>query len=201
MKRLLIIWITISAILLSTKMGNARDYIWLDPGHGGPEASQYGSNGDGHGTYGLVYHLTEQWVNLQVALMCSTLLDEAGQAYTIIMTRRTEEAENLSWQYGYWYTMWERVQMANYSGLFGGPVDAFVSIHHNGYYGQQGTEVWWSSIPETDSVYDRAYTDSTLAMKTQFRILNKWGYNDRCAHARAPRVYIDSLEGPTVRLG
>jgi len=112
-----------------------------------------------------------------------------GQFYNIIMTRRTEEAENLSWQYGYEYTMWERAQMANYGGLFNDPVDAFVSIHHNGYTpypGSQGTEVWWSSIPETDSVYDRAYTDSTLAMKTQFRILNTWLYNDRCAYARAP---------------
>ncbi len=170
MKRILMIWITISAILLSTKMANAGDYICLDPGHGGSDP----------GACGPVYQLPEQWVNLQVALKCSIFLDEMGQFYNIIMTRRDETTD---------VPLWDRVNKANYEGLYGGPVDAFVSIHHNSYPpypGSQGTEVWWSSIPQTDSIYDRAYTDSTLGMKTQFRILNKWGYKDRCAYARAP---------------
>ncbi|KPK75032.1 MAG: hypothetical protein AMJ89_05010 [candidate division Zixibacteria bacterium SM23_73] len=182
MGRILTIWIAISLIFLVVEMVSAGDYICLDPGHGGPGASQYGCNGWGYnenaGSYGPVYQLSEQWVNLQVALECSTLLGEMGQFYNIIMTR-SEDTTNI--------TYWDRVNKANY-GRYGLPVHAFVSIHHNGYYGQQGTEVWWSSIPKTDSLgdYDRAYTDSTLAMKTQFRILNKWGYNDRCAYARAP---------------
>lgn len=85
MKRILMIWITISAILVSTKMANAGDYICLDPGHGGSDP----------GTSGPVYQLPEQWVNLQVALKCSIFLDEMGQFYDIIMTRRTEQAKNM----------------------------------------------------------------------------------------------------------
>ena len=170
MKRIIVIWIAISAILLSLETVNSYEYICLDPGHGGSDP----------GASGPVYQLPEQWVNLQVALECSTLLDEMGQWYNIIMTRRDETTD---------VPLWDRVNKANYEGLYGGPVDAFVSIHHNSYTpypGTQGTEVWWSSIPQTDSIYDRADTDSTLGMKTQFRILNKWSYNDRCAYARAP---------------
>ena len=40
--------------------------ICIDPGHGGPNASKYGLNGDGHGTCGPVLGLSEEWVNLQV---------------------------------------------------------------------------------------------------------------------------------------
>jgi N-acetylmuramoyl-L-alanine amidase len=99
MKRIIIIWVTILAIVSTAEMANAiGEYICLDPGHGGPEASQYGCNGWGYnqnaGSYGPVYQLSEQWVNLQVALECSTLLDEMGQFYNIRMTRRTEQAEN-----------------------------------------------------------------------------------------------------------
>jgi N-acetylmuramoyl-L-alanine amidase len=42
--------------------------VCVDPGHGGPNASKYGPNGDGHGTCGPVLGLSEEWVNLQVGL-------------------------------------------------------------------------------------------------------------------------------------
>lgn len=41
--------------------------IVIDPGHGGPGGGMYGSNGDGRGSSGPT-GLTEEWVNLQVAL-------------------------------------------------------------------------------------------------------------------------------------
>lgn len=83
------------AFLLERSLGQGYCVVCVDPGHGGPGASKYGPNGDGHGTSGPVYQLPEQWVNLQVALKCSIFLDEMGQFYNIIMTRRTEQAQNL----------------------------------------------------------------------------------------------------------
>jgi N-acetylmuramoyl-L-alanine amidase len=41
--------------------------VCIDPGHGGPTAEKYWDNGDGRGTHGCCYGLSEQWVNLQVA--------------------------------------------------------------------------------------------------------------------------------------
>jgi N-acetylmuramoyl-L-alanine amidase len=96
MKKIILFLAVLCIFSLSTNnISLGYEWICIDPGHGGPGASQYGSNGDGYGTYGPVYHLTEQWVNLQVALKCSTLLDESGQFYDIIMTCRTEQAEKL----------------------------------------------------------------------------------------------------------
>jgi len=43
--------------------------VCIDPGYGGPGASQYGSDGLIQGTWGPVYELSEQWVNLQVGLV------------------------------------------------------------------------------------------------------------------------------------
>lgn len=42
--------------------------VCIDPGHGGPTAEKFGNNGDAAGTYGCCYNLSEQWVNLQVAM-------------------------------------------------------------------------------------------------------------------------------------
>jgi N-acetylmuramoyl-L-alanine amidase len=41
--------------------------VCIDPGHGGPTAEKFGDNGDGAGTHGCCYGLSEQWVNLHVA--------------------------------------------------------------------------------------------------------------------------------------
>jgi hypothetical protein len=59
---LLIIWIITVSNLHAT-------VICIDPGHGGPGASKFGYNGDGFGSSGPSPDpLSEQWVNLQVAL-------------------------------------------------------------------------------------------------------------------------------------
>jgi hypothetical protein len=91
----LILWEIVFFVLLLVYQSFSWDYVCIDPGHGGPGAWKYGPNGDERGTCGLVLKLSEQWVNLQVALKCSTLLDEMGQWYSIIMTRRIEQAEIL----------------------------------------------------------------------------------------------------------
>ena len=134
MKGIAVIWVMILAVLSTAERADAiGEYVCLDPGHGGSDPS----------TSGPVYQLSEQWVNLQVALECITLLDEMGQFCNIVMTRTDETTD---------VPLWDRVNKANYEGLYGGPVDAFVSVHHNGYPpypGTQGTEVWWSSIPAT----------------------------------------------------
>ncbi|KPJ62308.1 hypothetical protein AMJ44_15805 [candidate division WOR-1 bacterium DG_54_3] len=69
MKKIILFLGVLSTFSLSTNnIVLGYEHICIDPGHGGPGASKYGSNGDGAGTYGLVYHLSEQWVNFQVAL-------------------------------------------------------------------------------------------------------------------------------------
>ncbi len=68
MKTLYFLFLIILTLLLfRISVSYGYDWVCIDPGHGGPGASQYGSNGDGAGTYGLVYHLSEQWVSLKVA--------------------------------------------------------------------------------------------------------------------------------------
>jgi hypothetical protein len=163
--------------------------VCVDPGHGGPGAWKYGPNGDDRGSHGPVYNLSEQWVNLQVGLELRDLITySGGVGFPVIMTRWTEQAENLDWEEGYRYTMWQRVNRANYgTDGYGTLVTQFISCHHNGYYGIQGTEVWWSSQYMTDSSKARvrgywrpAYQDSLLAMKSHLRLLDTWGYKDRC---------------------
>jgi hypothetical protein len=102
------------------------------------------------------------------------------------MTRWTEQAENLPDDYE--QAMWRRVSIANYGNDGAGyGVTEFISIHHNGYIGIQGSEVWWSSQLRTitDTLRSHgywrvAYQDSLLAMKTEFRLLDLWNYKDRC---------------------
>jgi hypothetical protein len=48
--------------------------VCIDPGHGGPYAEKYWNNGDGAGTHGCCYGLSEQWVNLHVAYALSDSL-------------------------------------------------------------------------------------------------------------------------------
>lgn len=192
MKKIWLIWATTLIIFMAMpKNAFAPPYsvICIDPGHGGPGASKYGPNGDGHGTCGPVLPLSEQWVNLQVGLKLDDLITyTGGVGFPVIMTRETEQAENLHWEFGYWYTMWERANIANYgddgSGFL---VTQFISVHHNFPLPEQGTEVWWSSQTYTDSndvrsrgYWRPAYQDSLLAMKIQLRLLDAWGYKDRC---------------------
>jgi N-acetylmuramoyl-L-alanine amidase len=193
MKKKRLILVSIFIFLVSTPRSSfAPPYsvVCIDPGHGGPGASKYGPNGDGHGTCGPVLPLSEQWVNLQVGLELKDLIYYmGGVGYPVIMTRWTQEAENLPTNYD--QAMWRRANIANYSDDGSGTqVTQLISIHHNGYTptpGSQGTEVWWSSQVYTDSGYIRnrgywrpAYQDSLLARKIQLRLLHAWNYRDRC---------------------
>ena len=180
-----IIFLTMSERLLAPPYS----VVCVDPGHGGPGASKYGPNGDGHGTSGPVLGLSEQWVNLQVGLELRDLIYySGGVGFPVIMTRWTEQAENLDWEEGYRYTMWQRVNRANYGSDGAGTlVTQFISVHHNSVMPEQGTEVWWSSQYLTDSSYARvrgywrpAHQDSLLAMKSHLRLLDIWNYKDRC---------------------
>jgi hypothetical protein len=54
-------------VFADSDFSHAHD-ICIDPGHGGPTAQKFGNNGDGQGTYGCCYDLSEQWVNMQVDL-------------------------------------------------------------------------------------------------------------------------------------
>ncbi len=192
MKKTCVIIVMILVIFLAmSEKSLAPPYsvVCVDPGHGGPLASKYGPNGDGKGSCGPVLKLSEQWVNLQVGLELRDLITySGGVGFPVIMTRWTEQAENLDWEEGYLYTMWQRANRANYgSDGYGTLITQFISVHHNGYYGIQGTEVWWSSQYNTDSTKARvrgywrpAYVDSLLAMKTEFRLLDLWDYRDRC---------------------
>ena len=58
-KKWLILMMTQIMLLAVSEQSLAPPYsvICIDPGHGGPGASKYGPNGDGHGTCGPVLHL------------------------------------------------------------------------------------------------------------------------------------------------
>jgi hypothetical protein len=169
------------ALVASMNSSRARaQWVVIDPGHGGPGARKYGCNGGGYneyrGSFGPVDTLTEQWVNLQVSLRFRDLLE--SEVNQILLTREQDTA-NIRY--------WDRVNMANYAIIGIWPANAFVSVHHNGLpLGKQGTEVWWSSIPNSDSAYTRESADSTLAMKAQLKLVDEWKYKDRCAYARQP---------------
>jgi len=108
-KKWLILMMTQIMLLAMSKQSLAPPYsvICIDPGHGGPGASKYGPNGDGHGTCGPVLLLSEQWVNLQVGLELKDLIYYFG--YPVIMTRWTEEADNLPADYD--DAMWARANI------------------------------------------------------------------------------------------
>jgi len=102
------------AFLLERSLGQGYCVVCVDPGHGGPGASKYGPNGDGHGTCGPVLHLSEQWVNLQVGLELEDLIIY-GTMFPVIMTRWTEQAENLPPDYE--DQLWARCNIANYGNV------------------------------------------------------------------------------------
>jgi N-acetylmuramoyl-L-alanine amidase len=151
--------------------------VCIDPGHGGPYAQKFGNNGDGAGTHGCCYNLSEQWVNLQVAYALEDSLypfcNCPGQiVFGVIMTREgwTDIA------YGTDGLRW-RVFVANYANM-GGPVHEFLSIHHNGFPdssdADQGTESWWWNCDTTGSGATRD-TTSKLARKVKMKV--RYGFN------------------------
>jgi len=65
MRTIIMVWMVIFGIASAAEIANAiGEYICIDPGHGGPGASQYGSDGLIQGTWRPVYQLSEQWLNL-----------------------------------------------------------------------------------------------------------------------------------------
>jgi N-acetylmuramoyl-L-alanine amidase len=154
--------------------------VVIDPGHGGPGASQYGPNGDGAGTCGPTPDpMSEQWVNLQVGLRMKWIADNDLTWGAIPkMTRENETEAN---------TLAQRVQIAKDENAY-----YFLSIHHNGDDDPtvQGTEVFWSDSGRTiwgnsqnpDSSFWRSTNsrDSVYAMKVLLRLIGAWGYTNRC---------------------
>jgi hypothetical protein len=95
MKALYFIFVIIlSSVIFQISSSYGYDWACIDPGHGGPEASKYGPNGDGHGNCGPVLGLSEQWVNLQVGLELKDLIIY-GTMFPVIMTRWTEQPQKL----------------------------------------------------------------------------------------------------------
>lgn len=146
-------------------------FILLDPGHGGPGGGKFGSNGDGLGAAG-PNGLSEEWVNLQVGCSVESkiLLEPTWYFVGPVLTRTYDTT---------FVSVSQRVQLAkDYDALY------FLSIHHNGLGSSaQGTEVWWSSRPQDDSLHSRnaASRDSTFALKILLRIREAWRYRNRCA--------------------
>ena len=147
-----------SVVLLSAINSHATGLVCIDPGHGGPDASMYGPNGDNRGSHGPNLNLSEQWVNLDVAYSLAVHFDNEG--ISCQMTRE-EEQEYVSLQ--------RRASLANVWNA-----THFISIHHNGNGPTtQGTEVYWSDREvEIDGVWRD--TDSLLAKKVLLRLLEAW---------------------------
>lgn len=158
-------------------VGLAYNVVMLDPGHGGPGGAKFGSNGDGAGSVG-PNGLTEEWVNLQVALRTKFFIENDWFAMSPMLTRETDTT---------FRSLVDRVQYAKtYDALY------FISMHHNGLGSTaQGTEVYWSSRLQDDSTNNRnaESRDSTLAKKLLLRISETWGYTNRCG-TRSPSDWM-----------
>ncbi len=165
----------IGLLLLCCQASSYSTTVVLDPGHGGHGARKFGSNGgDGNGTVGPTDTLTEQWVNLQVALFAKISIEWNSPEPYVFLTREDDTTS---------ITIKERIQYAKDRDC-----DYFISIHHNGLpLGAQGTEVWWDSTlhpTEPDSAF---YTrvpearDSIFAKKIFLRLKAQWNYANRCS--------------------
>jgi N-acetylmuramoyl-L-alanine amidase len=171
----------LAAILVLAVAVSVSGYLQrliIDPGHGGPGASQTNNGGGynhGNGSAG-PDGTAEQWINLHVALLLDSLLDITGFDYRV-MTRRTDTQD-------VWLV--DRVALANegYPGVHG----YTISVHHNGLpLNAQATEVRWCNA---DSIGDTARsseaTVDTLPRKLLYSILTKWYYPDHCS-TQAPQ--------------
>jgi N-acetylmuramoyl-L-alanine amidase len=162
-KTSLILWILLPIILLIPTETFSRDYVCLDPGHGGIDA----------GCTSTVYHLKEKDVNLGVGTQAHWRL--LTFYWANIMTR-TEDIY-LDWD--------QRADIANKANG-GEGVDAFVSIHHNATKDTiprdtitNGTETFWCNADSTDSNWARRDTTDTLATKIYLKLLDKFHYTPR----------------------
>ncbi|MFQ5453015.1 MAG: N-acetylmuramoyl-L-alanine amidase, partial [Candidatus Zixiibacteriota bacterium] len=116
------------------------------------------------GAIGPVEGIAEQWVNLNVAMELAEILGPSNYVLT-----RHNDTENVSLQV--------RAQIANASG------DLLISIHHNGLpLGMQATEMRWcgDSLNSNGLPRQNDFSDSTFAKKALYKLLDAFGYDDRC---------------------
>jgi N-acetylmuramoyl-L-alanine amidase len=157
----LILWIVVVFLSLISSQSFSRDYVCIDPGHGGDDA----------GNVGRVYGLLEKNVNLGVGTQAHWWL--LSYYWWSIMTR-TEDV-TMGWD--------ERADVANKAN-YGEGVDAFVSIHHNADSNitdtiTNGTETFWCNAVNTDSGWPRSDRTDTLATKVYYKLLDKFHYHPR----------------------
>ncbi len=145
--------------------------LFVDPGHGGSDSGNMGA---------YIPNYTEKHVNLEIGLILKDFLDYNSN-YFFQFSRLTNNST------------FKPIERA-YAAMEADPV-AFISIHHNstqeGVGPTQGTEVWWSSVPQSlDSPFtasDGTYwpgtylghfrdTDHTLALKLALKIKQVFGY-------------------------
>jgi len=119
--------------------------ICLDPGHGGSDSGAIG------------VYCTEKEVNLSVAYLIRSYLEQLPNCESVGMTRLADEYVALS----------DRVAYANAGGY-----DRFVSIHHNAFNGAvQGTETYCDTDGTPESY---AFRDITHPY-----VVDAFGYIDR----------------------
>ena len=177
--RILILSIIVTFFI--TQRGYA-DTIIIDPGHGGPNANQ-NYNGDGSGgTYGPAYNLSEQWVNLKVAMILYNQLDN----WSVYLTRDEQDPDPAP-------TTLDRANFANQIlDQYPDDVFIFVSIHHNSSpdnpdSNRQGTETLWCENNSTEGASQSE--KKALADAIQPKLVSAFGYNDR-------KVKEDSTANP-----
>ncbi len=189
MKRWVIRYVVLGLILCCTGTTTARDYfpfVYIDPGHGGPNADMT-HNGDSAGGCEGPGGTAEQWINLKVALVLRDTLIARGwpEGSWWLMSRQTDTTSK---------TLRDRVAEANEFEVL-----QYISIHHNGFGAGsvQATEALWCDTGwTTDSVSrpPEARLD-TLARKIKDMIrleFNKLyppsevAYGDRCPSMENP---------------
>ncbi len=152
--------------------------IVIDPGHGGKDPGAVHTSGG-------VVDLTEEEVNLDVALRLAEMLRQDG--YRVQLTRSSDQSLGA----GQAADLQARVDVANAAGA-----DVFVAIHHNGSVNraERGTEVYYCS--------HRPYADANrrlakLAQEAIVRNLRQAGHDaiDRGAKDDIIRGHL-ALLGP-----
>jgi N-acetylmuramoyl-L-alanine amidase len=180
MKKIYIIVSILVMLILFTRPVLLGQWVQVvvDPGHGGPDASKYGPNGDGAGTDGPLpsgQKLSEEWVNLQVAFVLKDSIDWYCMHPGYALMTRIAETEGVE--------LAERARRANLANCDFSPEfcgsEEFISVHHNGLpLDSQGVETFWCNY---DSVwiegikYDRDQTD-VLARKIYYKLRDSLSY-------------------------
>jgi N-acetylmuramoyl-L-alanine amidase len=157
----LIFWAVIIMISIVSSLAYAKNYVCIDPGHGGTQS----------GAVGRIYGVLEKDVNLGVGAWAYTYFGIYG--WDPIMTREADTTLSLQ----------VRADRANKANN-GAGVDAFVSIHHNAPGDTtdtltNGTETFWCNADSTDSHWVRRDTTDTLATKVYFKLRDWFHYPER----------------------